>query len=154
LQVLLTERADDLDDYPGQLVFPGGAAEPEDQGPAATAVREAADEVGLDLVSIDILGVLRPVAMPDSGFLVHPVLGWSHQPCFSRSVNFAEVNALLHVPLSALGNQGGAPGAPFEVPGTGGTDLHELGRFTGDILRLVLAELAQAMPGDPTHPRR
>lgn len=38
-RLLLTQRAPDLGDYPGQLVFPGGASDPQDDGPVATATR-------------------------------------------------------------------------------------------------------------------
>jgi 8-oxo-dGTP pyrophosphatase MutT (NUDIX family) len=145
LEVLLTERAEDLDDYPGQLVFPGGAAESDDNGPVATAIREAEEEVGLDAASIEVLGVLPALAAAGSGFLVHPVLAWSHRPRFTRSVNFAEVNALLTVPLSRLAAPGrgveGAAGLP-----AAGADVYNLGQLTGDVADLVIATLARAAP--------
>lgn len=79
-RLLLTERAPDLRDYPGQLVFPGGAAEPHDRGPVATALREAHEEVGLDPDSVHLIGLLPAVALPESHFLVTPVLAWSTEP--------------------------------------------------------------------------
>ena len=48
LQVLLTQRASDLPDHPGQISFPGGRAEPEDADAVATALREAHEEIGLE----------------------------------------------------------------------------------------------------------
>ncbi|MBO0840498.1 MAG: NUDIX domain-containing protein, partial [Sciscionella sp.] len=41
--VLLLRRADGLGAHAGQVAFPGGAAEPTDAGPVATALREAAE---------------------------------------------------------------------------------------------------------------
>ena len=100
--VLLTERAPDLANYPGQLVFPGGAADPGDDGLVATALREAVEEIGLDPRTVNILGTLPALALPDSGFLLTPVLAWSPRPVFITSPNLAEVSALatqaLHLP--------------------------------------------------------
>src|SRR5687767_5334433 len=45
--VLITERAADLRSHAGQAAFPGGSIDPEDDGPIATALREAAEETGL-----------------------------------------------------------------------------------------------------------
>jgi 8-oxo-dGTP pyrophosphatase MutT (NUDIX family) len=98
-QVLLTERAPDLADYPGLLTFPGGRTEPPDHGPVDTALREAAEEVGLDPRTIDVLGVLPSFALPDSGFLVTPVLAWSSQPVTTGPTNLAEVTAIRQAPL-------------------------------------------------------
>jgi 8-oxo-dGTP pyrophosphatase MutT (NUDIX family) len=97
--VLLTERASDLTHYPGQLVFPGGATEQGDGSPTATALREAGEEIGLDPTSVHILGVLPSFALPDSGFLLTPVLGWSPRPTFTGSANRAEVSSLETIPL-------------------------------------------------------
>jgi 8-oxo-dGTP pyrophosphatase MutT (NUDIX family) len=46
--LLFTKRSDDLGDHPGQMSFPGGGREPEDDDIVATALREAHEEIGLD----------------------------------------------------------------------------------------------------------
>ncbi|WP_206073933.1 NUDIX domain-containing protein [Pseudarthrobacter sp. AG30] len=97
--VLLTERASDLTNYPGQLVFPGGAAEPGDHGPAATALREAREETALDPGSVHVLGVLPAIALFESGFLLTPVIAWSAGPVFTGTVNIAEVSRITTIPL-------------------------------------------------------
>ena len=83
-------------------MFPGGAADPGDDGLVATALREAVEEIGLDPRTVNILGTLPALALPDSGFLLTPVLAWSHRPEFNTSPNLAEVSALatqaLHLP--------------------------------------------------------
>ena len=107
--VLLTRRTADLAEYPGQLVFPGGAAEIVDQGPADTALREAEEETGLARASVQVIGLLPPCALIDSGFLVTPVLAWSTAPAFPGAANLAEVEAVTEVPLtrSRTGDGGG-----------------------------------------------
>ncbi|MCW2587089.1 MAG: hypothetical protein JWN55_2605, partial [Frankiales bacterium] len=56
--LLLIERAATLRSHAGQPAFPGGAQDPEDDGPVAAALREAQEEVGLDPASVDVLGQL------------------------------------------------------------------------------------------------
>jgi 8-oxo-dGTP pyrophosphatase MutT (NUDIX family) len=89
--LLLTERAPKLTNDPGTLVFPGGAVEPSDDGPVATALREAAEEVGID--------PLPPLALPTTGFLVTAVVGWCAQLELTGDVNSDEVTAVVQVPL-------------------------------------------------------
>ncbi len=69
-------RAADMRTHAGQVAFPGGATDPDDESPVATAVREATEEVGLDPAGVDVLATLAPLFLPPSGFLVTPVLAW------------------------------------------------------------------------------
>jgi 8-oxo-dGTP pyrophosphatase MutT (NUDIX family) len=97
--LLLTERAPKLTNDPGTLVFPGGAVEPSDDGPVATALREAAEEVGIDPGTVHIIGLLPPLALPTTGFLVTAVVGWCAQLELTGDVNSDEVTAVVQVPL-------------------------------------------------------
>ncbi len=74
LEVVLTERAAHLKHHPGQVSFPGGAAEPEDVDLAATALREAEEEVGIARDRVEVLGYLRP-QWTVSGYAMTPVIG-------------------------------------------------------------------------------
>jgi len=58
LRVLFTRRTAHLRDHSGQISFPGGRTEPHDPSPAATALREAEEEVGLDPRRVEVLGML------------------------------------------------------------------------------------------------
>jgi 8-oxo-dGTP pyrophosphatase MutT (NUDIX family) len=60
LSVLLTRRTEHLRDHAGQISFPGGRAEPHDVDAAATALREACEEVGLPAGAAEVLGALPP----------------------------------------------------------------------------------------------
>ena len=147
--VLLTQRALDLAEYPGDLVFPGGAVDPGDRDPVATALREAQEEVGLDPRSVEVLGTLTPLAMPRSGFLVTPVVAWSRVPVLNGSFNYAEVASIHQVPLHELAGAT-APAhtaAPRLVggPDAVGPDLATLGRMTATVIDQLLGLLP------PTH---
>lgn len=74
LTVLLTQRAENLRDHPGQISFPGGRLEPADSGPRSTALREAREELGIEPGSVEVIGYLNahPVV---TGFIVTPVVG-------------------------------------------------------------------------------
>jgi 8-oxo-dGTP pyrophosphatase MutT (NUDIX family) len=147
---LLTERSADLTDYPGQLSFPGGAVDAQDDGPVATALREAVEEVGLDPESVHVIGLLPPQALPDTGFLVDPVLAWSNRPTTSRSVNYAEVAATCQVPLRELAlRKNGSRSAHVGDSSAAetGPDLGTLGRMTSTIVDQLLAMLAPTSIG-------
>jgi len=79
VHILLTERTAHLKDHAGQISLPGGRMEPEDLNPAATALREAEEEVGLAPERVDILGSL-PAYDTATGFRIHPIIGWVDPP--------------------------------------------------------------------------
>lgn len=139
--VLLTGRAPDLTHYPGQLVFPGGAADPGDRGPVDTALREAREETGLDPSSVHVIGTLPPFGLPDSGFLVTPVLAWSNRPRFVHPANPAEVTTVQAVPLAAAHVHGDAATNPYEP------EAASVGVMTGTILELLAARECQLNGG-------
>src|SRR5262245_14688314 len=72
--VLVLQRAATRRTHAGQPAFPGGAAEPDDADSAATALREANEEVGLDPASVQVIRYLPTLWIPVSDFLVTPVL--------------------------------------------------------------------------------
>ena len=78
--LLVLQRAATLRNHAGQPAFPGGAADPGDADPAATALREATEEVGLDPRSVTVLAELPTLWIPVSDFVVTPVLAWWHRP--------------------------------------------------------------------------
>ncbi len=78
--VLLIEKATELRRHSGQPAFPGGAAEPGDADLSATALREAAEEVGLDPSAVTVLATLPVLYLAPSGYVVTPVLAYWHTP--------------------------------------------------------------------------
>ncbi len=100
LTVLLTERATQLRNHAGQISFPGGRLEPDDDGPRAAALREAQEEVGLDPSFVTVAGYL-PDHVIISGFRVTPVVAFV-RPGFELLLDFEEVQSTFEVPLSYL----------------------------------------------------
>jgi 8-oxo-dGTP pyrophosphatase MutT (NUDIX family) len=72
--VLMTKRAEHLAHHAGQISFPGGKVEPDDDGPVSAALREAFEEVRLMPQSVSIAGGLDAVRSP-AGFIVYPIVG-------------------------------------------------------------------------------
>ncbi|MBS1230481.1 MAG: hydrolase [Proteobacteria bacterium] len=98
--VLLTQRTAHLKDHPGQISFPGGRVEPEDDSPAATALREAQEEIGLSARHVEILGYL-PEYRTGTGFRVTPVVAVVKPP-FDLHPEPGEVAEIFEVPFSFL----------------------------------------------------
>ena len=102
VDVLLTQRSADLRSHSGQVAFPGGATDPEDDGPVAAALREAREEVGLDPAGVQVLGSLPNLYLPPSGYVVTPVLAWWRRPGPVGPVDHREVARVVRVPLREL----------------------------------------------------
>jgi len=102
LQVLLTRRTAHLRDHAGQISFPGGRAEPEDVDAAATALREAQEEVGLDPARVEVIGHL-PTYTTVTSYVVTPVVALV-QPPFDLRADPSEVDEAFEVPLAFLMN--------------------------------------------------
>ncbi len=100
--VLLIQRAQDMRSHAGQPAFPGGAEDPEDDGPVGAALREAQEETGLEPSGVDVLHCLPDVWLPPSGFVVTPVLGWWRRPSPISAMDPAEVSDVHRVPITEL----------------------------------------------------
>lgn len=102
-RLVLTERADRGGHHSGEVSFPGGRAEPEDDDLVATAMREAAEEVGLDPVQagVRVVGMLPMQWIPVSNFTVTPIVAVAaRRPVLTAHP--AEVAAILEVDLAAF----------------------------------------------------
>ena len=102
LDVLLLERASTLRSHPGQVAFPGGRLDPDDDGPVAAALREAVEETGLDPSGVEVLGTLETLPLAFSQNLVIPVVAWWRHPSAVRVVDVAESAAVFRAPVADL----------------------------------------------------
>jgi 8-oxo-dGTP pyrophosphatase MutT (NUDIX family) len=101
-EVVLTQRASGLRDHPGEISFPGGSWEPSDTSPVCTALREAAEETGVESAGIAPLLVLPRLFIRASGFDVTAVVGYWHQPGSFAPTDPAETQRVFTVPLREL----------------------------------------------------
>ncbi len=98
--VLLTTRTAHLNDHGGQIAFPGGKIDAGDETPAAAALREAQEEIGLEASFVEPAGYLD-VYMTTRGFRIVPTIA-RVSPAFSLTLNRQEVEDAFEVPLAFL----------------------------------------------------
>ena len=108
---VLTERPPGGHRHAGQIALPGGAIDAEDESVAAAALREAAEEVGLDPIQagVTIAGVLPLADVRVSGFMVAPVVAFAERPPELTPDGY-EVANVFGAPLAAF-----IKGAPIEI---------------------------------------
>ena len=100
MTVLLTQRAANLADHPGQVSFPGGRIDPTDADATCAALREAEEEVGLPRASVEVIGRLDTYVIR-TGYEVTPVVGVLDPPERYRP-DPKEVAQVFEVPLGFI----------------------------------------------------
>ena len=101
--VILTRRNESLRNHAGQIAFPGGRIDPEDDGPVGAALREAEEEISLPRDQVEIVG-LGDHYSTITGYDVMPVVGVV-APDLRYVAHEAEVADVFEVPLAFLLNQ-------------------------------------------------
>jgi len=85
----------------GQIAFPGGRAEKEDESLIRTALREAQEEIGVRVSDVRVLGELTKLFIPPSNFYVQPVVGYmTHKPDFYPDPR--EVDQVIEISLNEI----------------------------------------------------
>jgi len=125
-EIMFVERAAGMRTHPGQIAFPGGAADDHDHDLADTALREATEETGVNRSGIEVLGVLPPAHVDVSGFDVTAVIAWWREPSPVAVIDAREAASIDIVPVAVLTDPGhrarvrhpsGYTGPAFEVNG-------------------------------------
>jgi 8-oxo-dGTP pyrophosphatase MutT (NUDIX family) len=149
--VLLIEKSAHLRSHAGQPAFPGGQADPGDDYPVGTALREAQEEAGIDPAGVRVLATLQELFLGPSDNLVVPVVGWWDDPREVTVGDPHEVARVARVPLADLadpanrfrvGHPSGYVGPAFAV-----ADMLVWG-FTAGLLDAILEAAGLAQPWD------
>lgn len=99
-EILFTRRSNSVLHHKGQVSFPGGMAEPHDAGPIATALREANEEINIELDSVRIIGCL-PDVISISNYWITPVVGVL-KTASKLFIRTDEVDKIFTVPVAFL----------------------------------------------------
>ncbi|MEP5762468.1 MAG: CoA pyrophosphatase [Litoreibacter sp.] len=99
-EIVLTKRSSALKHHPGQIAFPGGKRDSGDDNLAATAIREAEEEISLPAKSVHLLGTLPP-HITVTNFNVTPYVGWIDAPA-AFEIETGEVAEVFTVPAAHL----------------------------------------------------
>jgi 8-oxo-dGTP pyrophosphatase MutT (NUDIX family) len=152
--LLLTVRASTLRHHAGQAAFPGGASDPTDDGPVATALREAHEETGIDIGRLHPLATMERTFIAPSQFHVVPVLAYSPDPGPVAVVNETETAIVSRVPVRAFINPAnrlmvyrGDLGHRWAGPAFLLNQMLVWG-FTGQVISAVLDVAGWAQPWD------
>jgi len=149
--LLLLQRASTLKNHAGQPAFPGGAIDPDDDGPVAAALREAQEETCVDPRGVEVIAELPELYLSRSNFRVTPVAAWWHTPSAIAPGHPGEVASVARVPLRELVDPanritlrlpGGFSGPAFKV-----RDMLVWG-FTGGLLTNLLDLGGWSVPWD------
>jgi 8-oxo-dGTP pyrophosphatase MutT (NUDIX family) len=149
--VLLIEKSQRLRSHAGQPAFPGGGADPGEDYPVGTALREAHEEVGVEPAAVRVLATLPELFLGPSDNLVVPVVGWWEDPRDVTTGDPREVARVARVPLADLVE----PANRFRIrhpsgyigPAFGVADMVVWG-FTAGLLDAVLTAAGLARPWD------
>jgi 8-oxo-dGTP pyrophosphatase MutT (NUDIX family) len=99
--VIFTRRNAELSRHAGEISFPGGMHDAEDEDLLDTALREAEEELGLPPGAVDVLGSLEPISSYTTGFWVTAFVGaLDRAPALTP--NPEEIAEVIQVPVRVL----------------------------------------------------
>lgn len=99
--LVLTVRQQYAGVHSGQVSLPGGKFEIKDINLTQTALREAKEEIGVDIDKITVIGTLSELYIPPSNFLVLPVVAYtSERPMFKHDT--IEVAEIVEIDLNQI----------------------------------------------------
>lgn len=102
--ILFTKRSNTVAHHKGEISFPGGTVDPDDRSLLHTALREGAEEIGLDSRDVTILGRLDDMHTVTTGFIITPYVGIIPYP-YQFQINTDEISELIFFPLQALADE-------------------------------------------------
>ena len=98
--VLLNKRSEEVEYHKGEISFPGGARDPEDDDSLDTALRETEEEMGIKRGDVTVIGEMDEI-VTRSGFLVNVFTGTIEYP-YRFTPSAIEIAEVVEFPVSAL----------------------------------------------------
>ncbi len=135
--VLFTRRTNKVQDHKGQVSFPGGGLEPNDNTPEDAAIREACEEIGLCMGDVHILGRLADYETI-TRFMVSPVIARIPWP-FELRIEEREVSRVFTIPLGWLAERKNWHEIPMLFPTGRRENVIIYKKFDGELLWGVTA---------------
>ena len=102
LCTIVTRRQEYDGSHSGQISFPGGKKELDDENLLATAIRECHEEIGIHASNFELLKELTPLFVPVSQFLITPYVFYSSNQSFNYMRSEREVAAIHELDLLDL----------------------------------------------------
>jgi 8-oxo-dGTP pyrophosphatase MutT (NUDIX family) len=149
LHAVFTRRRDDLRRHAGEISFPGGRQDIEEEDLRQTALREAEEEIGLPRDAVDIVGALTPTPTVVTNYAIYPFVGVI-EPGHRWLPSTAEVAEVLELSLPALHDSHERKrlvrrGVPFRTDVYTAHDGQVIWGATARILTDLLERLAPAL---------
>jgi 8-oxo-dGTP pyrophosphatase MutT (NUDIX family) len=116
IHTVFIQRPDYDGVHGGQISFPGGKQENNDNDLTHTAIREASEETGTDPDNLEIIGLLTPLYIPVSNIVVTPVVAWSDQRPDFR-IQESEVRFVIEAELERFLDYSIVSTRPYEIRG-------------------------------------
>ncbi len=101
VRVVLTKRPGHMSTHAGDIVFPGGRIDDDDDGPVSAAVREAWEEVALPPEAVEVIGGLDVVTTRSAEMVIVPVVARIERPA-ELVPDDREVELIIEPALSEL----------------------------------------------------
>ena len=101
MNVVLIRRNQYKGTHSGQISFPGGKPEVQDNDLWATALRETSEELGISSNQVSAIRPLSRLYVPPSNFLISPFIAYAENSC-KFVPDSKEVDKIIEVPLKNL----------------------------------------------------
>ena len=131
--VLFTRRTDSVEDHRGQVSFPGGLIETQDQSPEQAALREAEEEIGIRAEDVQILVTMASIPTITQ-FIISPIVGTIPWP-YPLHLNPEEVAAVFGVPIEWLADPSNVEIRQWKPPISNATiPIHYFRPYEGEVI--------------------
>jgi 8-oxo-dGTP pyrophosphatase MutT (NUDIX family) len=101
LRTVFTRRRHDLRSHAGEISFPGGRRDEDEDDLRITALREAEEEIGLPREEVRIVGALPPTPTVATSYAVYPFVGLI-EPGRAWTLSAQEVDEVIELRLTDL----------------------------------------------------